>query len=346
MNDDTAAPSVGELPHAYGAPPVRGVIRREPDDFRVDEELGFTPSGAGEHVLLHIRKRGLNTDDVTRLLARHAGVALRDVSYAGLKDRHAVTSQWFSVTLPGKAAPDWSALNGERVTVLAAARHARKLRRGALTGNRFTLLVRELDGDVAALVERLRQVAAEGVPNYFGDQRFGRDNVERARRMLAGRLRVRDRFERGIYLSALRSLLFNAVLARRVADGSWRQALAGDALVLAGSRSFFVADDIDEALRARVAAHDVHPSGPLWGEGELASRAAARQLEEEALQAYRADAEALARSGLAMERRPLRLRPQALEFDCSEPGCLRIGFGLGAGGYATVVLRELVAPAG
>lgn len=157
---------------------------------------------------------------------------------------------------------------------------------------------------------------------------------------------MRDRFERGIYLSALRSLLFNAVLARRVADGSWRHALAGDALVLAGSRSFFVADDIDEALRTRVAAHDVHPSGPLWGEGELASRAAARQLEEEALQPYRADAEALARSGLAMERRPLRLRPQGLEYDFPEPGSLRIGFGLGAGGYATVVLRELVAPAG
>lgn len=345
MNDEATGYAIRtkneSLPYAYGAPPVCGVIRSAPEDFQVDEELGFVPSGEGEHVLVQIRKRGMNTPDVARLLARHAKVAAREVSYGGLKDKHAVTSQWFSITLPGKVEVDWMSLNDERLTVLAAQRHQRKLRRGALLGNRFRIVVRHLHGDIQAIPERVRCVKAEGVPNYFGEQRFGRDNVERARRMLAGTLRVKDRFEQGIYLSALRSQLFNAVLARRVSDDTWWRVLPGEAIILNGSRSFFVADTIDETLTRRLQEQDIHPSGPLCGSGELGCRGEALRLEEETLLPYASDGVALARHGLNMERRALRLISNDLHV-VSDGNDLSCEFRLPAGAYATVVLREII----
>lgn len=333
--------AVPELPYAYGAPSLGGVLRARPEDFVVDELLGFEPSGAGDHVLLQVRKRGINTPDAARFIARHAAVPLRDIGYAGLKDRHAVTSQWFSVPLPGKPDPDWTLLNSERLTVSAARRHNRKLRRGALTGNRFNIVVRETRGDAAGLPARIQSVIEGGVPNYFGEQRFGHDNVNRARQMLAGTIQIRDRFERGIYLSALRSHLFNTVLARRVIDGTWCRAVAGDVMMLEGTRSFFVAETIDEVVLRRLAEHDIHPSGPLWGRGDLPSRAEARRIEEESLASLSEDREALAHGGLEMERRALRLVPRAVEWQQND-NMLQLGFDLPAGCYATAVLRELV----
>ncbi len=333
--------AVPELPYAYGVPSLSGVLRARPEDFVVDELLGFAPSGAGDHVLLQVRKRGMNTPDVARLIARHAKVPLRDIGYAGLKDRHAVTSQWFSVPLPGKSDPDWALLNSERLTVLAAQRHHRKLRRGALNGNRFSLMVRELHGETAELPVRIQRILDGGVPNYFGEQRFGHDNVNRARQMLAGTLQIRDRFERGIYLSALRSHLFNTVLAQRVLDGTWCRAVAGDVMMLEGTRSFFVAETVDEAVLRRIAEHDIHPSGPLWGRGESASRAEAHRIEETALSPWSADCAVLAREGLEMERRSLRLVPRHVEWE-QDDNILHFRFDLPAGCYATVVMRELV----
>ena len=330
------------LPHAYGPPPLRGVLRRAPEDFQVDEELDFAPSGEGEHVLVRVRKRGMNTADVARLLARHAGVPAREVSYAGLKDRHAVSTQWFSVSLPGKAEPDWSQLDNEQIAVIAAERHCRKLRRGALARNHFIVVMRELRGDLGSLPERLRCIEAKGIPNYFGEQRFGHDNLTRARRMLAGMVRVRGRFERGIYLSALRSQLFNAVLAHRVQLGVWSCILRGDVLMLEGSRSFFIAEEVDEELRRRAAAHDLHPTAPMWGRGKLHSGYEARELEESVLAAFSEDCTALEGENLQMERRPTRLLPSDLEGDFLGEDTFRTSFSLPAGGYATSVLRELL----
>lgn len=336
------AQDIDLLPHAYGPPPLRGVLRRTPEDFQVDEELDFAPSGAGEHVLVRVCKRGMNTVDVARLLARHAGVAAREVSYAGLKDRHAVTTQWFSVSMPGKAEPNWSHLDSEQITVIAAERHNRKVRRGTLARNRFTVVMRELRGDFTSLPERLRRIAAEGIPNYFGEQRFGHDNLARARRMLAGTVRVRDRFERGMYLSALRSHLFNAVLARRVQLGVWSRILRGEVLILGGSRSFFIAEEVDEELRRRVAAHDLHPSAPMWGRGELHSRYEAREFEECALVDFSQDCLALARANLQMERRSARLLPSDLQGSFLGEDAFTVSFTLPPGCYATSVLRELL----
>jgi len=331
--------------HAFGPPPVAGLLRRRPEDFAVDEVLGFAPDGEGEHVLLRVRKRGANTDWVARELARFAGVRPGDVSYAGLKDRNAVTSQWFSLRLAGAAEPDWPALQLDGVEVLEAARHRRKLRRGALAGNRFEIVVRDLQGSGAELEPRLQAVRERGVPNYFGPQRFGRDggNLERAEALFAGRLNERNRNRRGLYLSAARSFLFNQVLAHRVRDGSWETALAGEALVLAGSRSFFVVEAPDAEVDRRLAEGDIDPSGPLWGRGEPPVQGAARALEEEVLAPYPLFREGLEAAGMEAERRPLRLRPQGLEGGLEDGGsALRVRFTLPAGCYATVVLRELV----
>src|SRR5580693_579808 len=164
-----------ELPRAYGAPPLTAEMRRTPEDFRVDEILGYDADGEGEHALLWVEKRGANTDWVAKELAKFAGIPPLNVGYAGLKDRHAVTRQTFSVQLAGKPDPDWNAFPHEDIKVLAVTRHKRKLKRGALRGNRFVLVLRQVDGDHTVADHILKQIAQRGVPNYFGEQRFGRE---------------------------------------------------------------------------------------------------------------------------------------------------------------------------
>lgn len=332
------------LPYAHGQPHIQGRLRVAPEDFQVREELDFVLDGAGEHVWLWVRKRGANTEWVAKRLAERAGVPSGAVSYAGLKDRHAVTEQWFSVHLPGQADPDWNTDPHPDFTVLNATRHSRKLRRGALSGNIFCITVRDLDGDPAKWATRLEWIAATGVPNYFGEQRFGRDagNLERAEAMLSGREKVRDRHQRGLYLSAARSALFNAALARRVVEGSWNVALPGEVLMLAGSHSIFTADEVDETIRQRVATFDVHPTGPLWGAGELRSGGAVRELEEAVATTFPTFRDGLAAAGLQQERRALRLMVGDAMLECPEPRTAVLNFRLPAGAYATTVLREWI----
>ena len=325
-------------------PPVRGLLRAAPEDFVVDEIMTIDLSGSGEHVWLKVRKRGWTTDRVAQQLARAAGLARRDVGYAGMKDRHAVTTQWFSVQLPGREAPRWAEVLPAGIEVLEAVRHARKLQSGALAGNRFDITLRECDGDHALLNARAEALRVHGVPNYFGEQRFGHQgaNVQRALAMFSGKLRTRDRALRGIYLSAARSYLFNQVLAQRVRGNTWAAGLEGEAFLLNGTHSFFVADEIDALLLERLQAHDIHPSGPLWGQGEALPHAGVRQLEDEVLARHAELAAGLAAAGLRQERRALRLFPQDLAVEWTDAASLRIGFQLPPGSYATVVLRELV----
>lgn len=337
-----------ELPHAHGRPPLCGRIRCAPEDFIVIEELGWQPDGSGEHVFLYVRKSGQNTDWVARRLAEVCEVRADAVSYAGLKDRHAVTEQWFSVQMPGREAPMPCGFTGSRgidgVEVLAVTRNSRKLRRGALAGNRFRIVVRELDGPPAAVLDRLPAIAARGVPNWFGEQRFGRDggNLERARRLLAGTLRERDRHKRGLYLSAARSHLFNRYLAARIIDGSWDQALPGEVLMLDGSHSVFACPQPDATILERLARHDLHPSGPLWGAGESLATAAALAGETALAAAEPQLCAGLAAEGLKQERRALRLVPAQLHGEAIGGDAVRLDFRLAAGAYATTVLHELV----
>ena len=329
------------LPYAHNTPPLQAVTRQSPADFVVEEMLGYDADGAGEHALLWVEKIGANTDWVARELTRFAGVAPVAVGYAGAKDRHAVTRQAFTVQLPGKADPDWSALSAEGVTVLAAVRHSRKLKRGALRGNRFALTLREVRGERAAAEAVLLAIRTRGVPNYFGEQRFGREggNVAQARAMFAGR-RV-DRNQRSMLLSAARSQIFNDVLARRVEMGAWDTPLDGEIWTLAGSRSWFGPEAFDDTLAKRLAEGDIHPSGPLWGQGEPPTLAAAAALENAIAREYPELIEGLAAARLDHERRALRLLPGDLHWRWLADDVLELGFELPAGAYATVVVREL-----
>lgn len=332
-----------ELPRAYGTPPLTATLRSTPEDFRVEEILGYDADGEGEHALLWVEKRDANTDWVARELARYAGVSPMNVGYAGLKDRHAVTRQAFTVQLPGKADPDWNAFPHAEVKVLASTRHKRKLKRGALRGNRFVLVLRDVRGDRARTEAVLENIATRGVPNYFGEQRFGREggNVAQARAMFAGR-RV-DRDKRSILLSAARSQIFNSVLAARVERDAWDKPLEGEIWSLAGSRSWFGPEPFDDVLAARLAQGDIHPSGPLWGQGEPPATEAAGELERSVAAQYLDLAEGLAAARMEQERRPLRLLPKDLRWRWLDDEALELSFELPAGAYATVVARELIA---
>jgi len=325
------------------APPLSAALLRvRPEDFQVEERMPIAPTGSGEHLWLRVRKRGFNTEHVAKLLARIGGISRRDVGYAGLKDRHAVTVQWFSLQLAGRGDPGWQELPAG-IEVLEAVRHNRKLRTGALAGNCFTLVLRECRGDAHAMHARVDTLRRAGVPNYFGEQRFGRDgaNVAHARAMFAGDEQVRDRHRRGLYLSAARSFLFNEILAERVRTGSWCETLVGEACMLAGTRSYFIAEQLDDELRRRLVAHDIHPSGPLWGQGGLPCRANALTLEQRVAVQYPELTQGLEAAGLRQERRALRVIPEAIEAEPLEPDTWRLRFCLPAGSYATVVVREL-----
>jgi tRNA pseudouridine13 synthase len=332
---------MSDLPTAYGTPPLSARLRVSPEDFVVEEILGYEADGEGEHALLWVEKRGANTDWIARELARYAGIPPLNVGYAGLKDRHAVTRQMFSVGLAGKPEPDWSAFPSTEAKVLSAARHRRKLKRGALRGNRFVLTLREVEGDRAAADAVLEQIARRGVPNYFGEQRFGREggNVAQARAMFAGR-RV-DRDKRAFLLSAARSEIFNHVLATRIERGAWDSPLEGDIWSLAGSRSWFGPEPFDDVLADRLARGDIHPSGPLWGDGETPAQGEAGALEREIAAANQDLAAGVAGARMEQERRPLRLMPKDLQWRWLADDALELSFELPAGAYATVVVREL-----
>jgi tRNA pseudouridine13 synthase len=330
---------------AHGGPVLRGRLRGLPEDFEVEEQRAFGPSGVGEHAWLEIEKRGANTEWVARELARFAGVPPVAVGYAGLKDRHAVTRQAFTVHLPGRPDPDWSALPIEGVRVLSAPRHARKLARGALSGNRFRLVVREVEGDRAAAERLLARIARAGIPNRFGEQRFGvaAGNLDAAAAMFAGR-RV-ARAERSRLLSVARSAIFNAVLDARIEDGTWNRALDGDVFQLDGSGSIFGPEPVDAALAARVEALAIHPTGPLWGRGapRVGGAVAALEARIAAEPAWAALARGLETAGVEAARRALRVRVAGLAHRWLDPQTLELRFELPPGAYATAVAAELVA---
>jgi len=331
------------LPHAYGGPSCRGVLRTNPDDFRVTEIPLVEPDGCGEHCLLEIEKRNQNTESVAKLLARHARVRNADVGYAGMKDRNAVTRQWLSVRLAGRPEPSWEALNSTDLRILQTARHSRKLRIGALRGNRFRLRVREFRDEQGRFEQIMNALEAGGMPNYFGAQRFGHAgaNLTGASALFGGVRGRLDRKRRGLYLSAARSMLFNRVLGYRVSGGTWNQALPGERLILDGSRNSFVPETIDPVIMQRLADMDIHPSGPLWGAGYQAADTESAVLELQALDGMEGWREGLERAGLKYERRALRAPVRDLAWSL-EDNDLLLEFSLGKGSYATVLMREII----
>ncbi|KKO44108.1 pseudouridine synthase [Arsukibacterium ikkense] len=338
MNELAANP-LPQWQYLYGKPDITAVIRSQPTDFIVDEQLNFQPSGSGEHLLLQIEKQGQNTQYIARQLARLTGLRMRDISYAGLKDRHALTRQWFCFKWPIKQELAWQQWQIEDSRILQVVRHYRKLRLGALKANHFQLTLTEVS-DPAALVKRLDSIKA-GVPNYYGEQRFGRSggNLALADRLFAGE-RIMDRQIRGLALSASRSFLFNTVLSARIEQGWFNQVLDGDILQLDGSGSIFTVAAVDSTLQRRLLDGDVHPTAPLVGiEGSPAGLQAA-SLEDKALAAHQQWCQGLADYRLQGARRSIRLIPQQLSA-AIQGNSVTLEFALPAGCFATSVLREL-----
>ena len=253
----------------HGKPKSTALLRSQISDFKVFEQLPFSPCGEGEHLLIHIRKIGANTLFVARELAKYFKVKEQLVSYAGLKDRFAVTEQWFGVHVPGKQVYDLSDLAIERVEVLKYQRHNKKLRTGALDGNRFEIVLRDVS-NLKVLTERWHAITEQGVPNYFGEQRFGIEggNIDRALALFSG-TKVKDKKKRGMYLSAARSSIFNQVISARINDNKFNELLIGDVLMLAGTQSVFLLDEIDSTVKQRFIDKDLDITAPLWGAGEL-----------------------------------------------------------------------------
>jgi tRNA pseudouridine13 synthase len=333
---------------AYEALAVTGVYRAEAEDFCVTELPAFECAGEGEHLYLYIEKKNTNTQWLAKQLASHVGVAESDVSYAGLKDRKAVTQQWFSIYWGlKKPAPNYAAFEQETgAKILQETRHTKKLRRGDLQGNAFTLKLTGLEGDLSALDSRLRLIFNQGVPNYFGPQRFGFDgqNLDRAFSMFERKRKERNRQKYGLYLSAARSYLFNWVLDQRIQQGQWQTPLIGDHfnLQVSAQNKESGLDQGAESQQNRLFPKDPEftITGPLWGRGRSPVTAEAQALEDEMQQQFPVFCDGLEHGGLSQDRRMLTsflYNGQSYW----EQNTLILSFTLAAGCYATAVLKEL-----
>jgi tRNA pseudouridine13 synthase len=327
---------------AFGGAVATARLKLSCADFEVTETLGFVPGGDGEHDYLWVEKEQQNTPWVAGLLARHAGLSPADVGYSGLKDRQAVTRQWFSVRRPGGEKPDWSHFRADGVRILEVARHGKKLKRGAHRANRFRIVLRDLDGDPSSVIARLTTIREQGMPNYFGGQRFGHDarNLALANKLFSGRRLPRN--QRSMALSAARSYLFNLVLERRVVAGTWNTLVPGDSANLDGSGSIFRVGDVDEELLQRVARLDLHATGPLWGSGEPGVAGSVSALEASVIGDHPGIAERLKSLRVGHARRALRARVSELRWQQPDERTLSLEFTLGRGVFATSLLRELV----
>jgi tRNA pseudouridine13 synthase len=332
--------------YLHPRPAATGRLKQHLSDFKVTEILGYEPSGQGEHIYLWVRKEGLNTAYLAEQIAKFARVPASSVTYAGRKDKYAVTEQWLSVHKPGKAEFDWQNLDLAGAEVLKAMRHDKKLRTGVLKGNVFDITVRELSG-IDELEGRIQCVAQQGVPNYYGSQRFGDSrydprggNLVLAEKMLDGEV-IRNRNKRSMAISAMRSWLFNEYLSQRIADGLYTQAMPGDVMILQGSASFFCAEQLDEQINQRLQTGDIQLSAPLWGKGDLASSGQALVFEHKLAKQHHKVSKCLAELGLKQERRAIKLQPQQMHWNVSD-STLNLQFILPAGAFATSVLREIV----
>lgn len=334
------------LPRAYGEAVLKGKFRSAPEDFIVEEINAFEAHGEGEHLLVTIQKRGLNTSFVASALGKWAGINEMGIGYAGMKDRHAVTTQRFSIHLPKKIVPDFESLNIENVKLLEWQWHHRKLPRGALAGNRFTLTLRDIEGDKTEIENRLEKIRDYGLPNYFGEQRFGREraNVGMALKMFSGDRVKRE--QRSIYLSAARSEIFNAALASRIENKNWLSALEGEVWMINGSHSIFGPESLNDhvknnELKSRAEKLEIHATGPMWGKGELRTQSKVFDIESAIATGHPELCRGLEAADMKQERRALRIQVQDLSWTWPEKDLLQCRFSLPPGAYATELLAEL-----
>ncbi len=348
--------TVVDVPRAWGQPLASAQMKSQPEDFIVRESLDFDLDDQGEHWFLRIRKCDLNTHDVVERLQREFNCSSADVGFSGLKDKVALTDQWFSVRSPLTLAQttirtqrDDQSVNPGEFVVLDHRRHTRKLRRGAHNLNHFIITLRNVNGIDAAcaqekIEERLTTISRHGFVNYFGPQRFGVDqrNLHKAERYFANPKRKISRVQRGLLISAARSALFNQVCARRVVQSTWNVPMPGEPLVLDGTHSYFINEEHNENTLARCQSLDVHPSGPMWGHGQPVSMGECEHFENAVLGEFETYTTGLEKAGLKQQRRPLRARVNQLNWQWEKPDTLRLDFNLLKGAYATSFLSEIV----
>ncbi|WP_154221928.1 tRNA pseudouridine(13) synthase TruD [Marinicella rhabdoformis] len=323
-----------------------GKIKCTPADFRVTEindHITFT--GEGEHLWLWIEKTDTNTDWVAKQLAQICQASERNIGYAGLKDRHAVTQQWFSVQLPkiDQATDIQNALPDE-MTILRSERHNRKIKTGYLQGNRFELTVRDIEGDRGCIEANIQNVIDFGVPNYFGAQRFGKDmgNLPKAIDFFNGRFKTRNKNLKSLLISSARSHIFNNILAARIANNTWHRPIKGDVMQLNNSHSWFKSSEAtSEEIRQRLKEKDIHISAALWGEDAVQSEAECAIFEQSIADQTPQYAKGFEQFRVKQDRRAVRMCPQNLKFEWLN-GDLKLTFELPPGAYATVVLREIL----
>ncbi len=375
--DFAAVTNSADLPQPMTPPIKQALYKAKPEDFVVNERLEVDFTDAGEHLWLHIEKSGINTAYLAKLLSEWADIPLRDVGYSGLKDRQALTTQWFSLRLPKKQKPDSDFApvdikEHETVKIIAEHWHNKKLNRGTHNANQFVITLRDIEfakdqtlGDKSSVEQHLQTISKTGVPNYFGPQRFGYEgnNIAEALRLFArpipaskpktkkSKRKRAPREQNAMELSAARSLIFNEILAARVRVGNWNTGLAGEVFNLDGSGSIFGSEAIDDALRARVMSGDIHPTGVLWGVGNDKVCGMAAQLESDIVShnaLLTQLAMGLEQRDVKAQRRALRLPIEALSWEWlddasdSNEQALILSFTLTTGSFATSVLASIV----
>ncbi|PCI67733.1 MAG: hypothetical protein COB38_09325 [Gammaproteobacteria bacterium] len=344
--------------HSQQPPTCKGYLRQKDSDFQVLEVLSFKPCGFGEHLFLQIEKQSSNTDWVIRQLIKKSGLIRKDIGYAGKKDRHSISCQWFSLHLPGKSelidTTDFiEQLNGEGYRVVNHVRHNKKLRIGSILKNEFKITLRELSETIDVKnIEKIRNI---GFPNYFGYQRFGRsyNNLNLANELLIKGIKINNRNTRGLVLSSARSFLFNLQLALRVEETSWNSEIDGDCFMLNNSRSYFSTkescntktqeceNEERQSIQKRLNSGDIHICGWLPGKQKSEVVSKSKELEEKSINNMNRWIDSLSELGMDSSRRAYRTLASDLECEQKE-NVVTISFSLPSGSYATSLLRELV----
>lgn len=332
-----------------------GLYKASPEDFQVEEIPSYMPGGEGPHLYLWVEKRGVPADRAQARISRAFGIKGSQLGAAGNKDTRAVTRQWFSVLDEKQHHTTASAMEvdlGEGMRILSASRHRNRLRTGHLKGNRFDLVLREVGPEALSRAEAIMDALAKhGVPNFYGEQRFGRDgnNVAVGVAMLKGedhpeaRRASRDRFKKRLMVSAVQSWIFNRTLIRRMEEGLLHRVLSGDQMIKAETGGRFEVDDV-EAEQRRFDAREIIHTGPIVGHKIGLASGDAGRLEAAALAELEIEASLFKRFGkLALgSRRANLIFPEEVAVEAAGPAAIRVRFALPRGCYATVVLRELI----
>ncbi len=330
-------------------PGIGGSLKQQPEDFDVEEIPAYLPSGTGEHLFLWIEKRGIAAPELSRHIARTLGISNGDIGVAGMKDKQAVTRQY--VSIPARAADKIADIETDDIHVLQSTLHGNKLRTGQLRGNRFAVLIRDVDAGAAERAETIaEQIGRWGFPNYFGEQRFGRarETSQLGFELLSGEKQAGDipykkrKFLLKLALSAAQAELFNAALVQRMHDDLLHRVLPGDVMQVVESRGPFVVEDV-AAEQPRLDAGEIALTGPMFGPKMRQPTGAARDRELQVLNQFGLDEAAFTRFPKLTTgtRRPYLIRPEDLRVEPDTNG-LRFHFTLPAGVYATTLLREFM----